>query len=108
GLSLIAGLLLTYFYGTESLATWGEMGSMKILIHKSLVLVFWISWLVMSVLSYKYNFSLLPVIGVLINLYLMSELGASNWLIFIIWLLIGLIIYFSYGYKNSKLRNIEN
>ena len=52
----------------------------------------------------KHNFSLLPVIGILINLYLMSELGASNWIIFVIWLAVGLLIYFLYGYKHSKLR----
>ena len=82
------------------------MGSMDLLLHKSLVIVFWLVWLLLSVLSFKYNFSLLPVMGVLVNLYLMSELGASNWLIFILWLLAGLTIYFGYGYKNSKLRNL--
>jgi hypothetical protein len=33
----------------------------------------------------------------------MSGLEASNWWRFGIWLVLGLIIYFSYGYKNSKL-----
>jgi len=54
-------------------------------------------------LSYQHNFSALPVAGILTNLYLMTELGASNWLIFVVWLAIGLVIYFSYGYKRSKL-----
>lgn len=103
GLGMIVALILTYKYSDENLSHWLEMGSAKILIHKSLVIIFWLTWAVMSVMSFKYNFSLLPVIGVLINLYLMSELGASNWIIFVIWLLIGLIIYFAYGYKHSKL-----
>ncbi|MVZ63396.1 amino acid permease [Sphingobacterium humi] len=103
GLSMFVGLYLTYKYSDETLLHWLEMGSAKILIHKSLVIVFWLVWIIMSVMSYKFNFSLLPVIGVLINLYLMSELGTSNWIIFIIWLLIGLIIYFAYGYRHSKL-----
>lgn len=103
GLGMITALILTYKYSDENLSHWLEMGSAKILIHKSLVIIFWLTWAVMSVMSFKYNFSLLPVIGVLINLYLMSELGASNWIIFVIWLLIGLIIYFAYGYKHSKL-----
>jgi uncharacterized membrane protein len=58
---------------------------------------------VLAVLGYQRNFSLLPVIGILTNLYLMTELGASNWLIFVIWLVIGLGIYFSYGFRHSKL-----
>ena len=107
GLGFIAGVVMMYFYGQDSLAEWKTLGAGKVLLHKSLVLIFWLTWLTMSILSFKHNFSLLPVIGILINLYLMTELGASNWIIFIIWLAIGLIIYFLYGYKNSKLRTQE-
>ena len=107
GIGLIVGLILAVRFSGESISDWMSMGSSAILLHKSLVIVFWLAWLVLSVLSFKYNFSLLPVIGILVNLYLMSELGASNWVIFILWLLGGLAIYFGYGYRNSKLRNID-
>lgn len=70
---------------------------------KPLLIVFWGVWVLLAVQGFRYNFSLLPVIGVLTNLYLMTELGASNWKIFGIWLAIGLTIYFSYGYRKSKL-----
>ena len=70
---------------------------------KPLLIVFWGVWIVLAVQGFRYNFSLLPVIGVLTNLYLMTELGASNWQIFGIWLVIGLAIYFSYGFRKSKL-----
>lgn len=103
-LAFIAGIVLTYIYGQDSLEQWKTLGSMNIIAHKSLVIIFWIVFFIMSILSFKHNFSLLPVIGILINLYLMSELGASNWIIFIIWLVIGLVIYFTYGHKNSKMR----
>jgi hypothetical protein len=33
----------------------------------------------------------------------MTELGTTNWLRFLIWLIIGLVIYFKYSYKNSVL-----
>jgi basic amino acid/polyamine antiporter, APA family len=71
--------------------------------EKPLLIVFWLVWAGLAVQGFRYNFSLLPVIGVLTNLYLMTELGASNWQIFGIWLVIGLVIYFSYGYRKSKL-----
>ena len=71
--------------------------------NKPLLIVFWLVWFVLAVQGFRYNFSLLPVIGVLTNLYLMTELGASNWQIFGIWLVLGLIVYFSYGYRKSKL-----
>jgi hypothetical protein len=57
----------------------------------------------MSIFSFKRNYSLLPVLGLCSNFYLMTELGLSNWIGFSIWLVLGLIIYFSYGNKNSLL-----
>lgn len=104
GLGFILGLVLMYIYGQDSLAEWKTLGTKEVILHKSLVLVFWGTWLVLSILSFKHSFSLLPVTGILVNLYLMSELGTSNWLIFVVWLLIGLGIYFMYGYKHSRLR----
>jgi amino acid transporter len=58
------------------------------------------------VISYKAvvkRWSLIPVLGLLTNLYLMSELGATNWFRFGIWLVIGLTVYFSYGIRNSRM-----
>jgi len=49
------------------------------------------------------QWSLIPVLGLLTNLYLMSELGITNWLRFLVWLVIGLILYFVYGMKHSRL-----
>lgn len=74
-----------------------------VLAEKPLLYVFWITWTVLAVLSFVYNFSLLPILGVLTNLYLMTELGVWNWGAFVTWLVIGLIIYFGYGYRKSKL-----
>ncbi|NCB96802.1 MAG: amino acid permease [Bacteroidia bacterium] len=56
-------------------------------------------------ISIKRSLSLIPVLGLLINLYLITELGITNWMRFLIWLAIGIIIYFAYGIKNSKLKN---
>ncbi|PWK24426.1 amino acid transporter [Arcicella aurantiaca] len=70
---------------------------------KPLLVVFWLVWGALAVMAFKFKFSMLPVLGILTNLYLMTELGITNWTIFIIWLAIGLVIYFSYGYKHSKL-----
>ncbi|MBE8715508.1 amino acid permease [Sphingobacterium hungaricum] len=103
GIGFIVGIILVYFYGSETVADWTNMDSSQIILHHSLVIIFWLTWLILSIYSYKLNFSLLPVMGILINLYLMSELGASNWIIFLLWLAAGLVIYFAYGYKNSKL-----
>ncbi len=54
-------------------------------------------------LSFTKNLSLIPVMGLLSCFYLMTELGYQSWERFLIWLLVGLIIYFTYSHKNSKL-----
>jgi APA family basic amino acid/polyamine antiporter len=103
GVLFIVAIAALSIYGQEVIAEWKGMSAMEIIEHKLLTIVFWITWAILSVMSFKYNFSTLPVAGILTNLYLMTELGSSNWLIFVIWLAIGLVIYFSYGYRKSKL-----
>lgn len=49
------------------------------------------------------NYSLIPVLGLISCFYLMTELGTTNWLRFLIWLIIGLVVYFNYSYKHSVL-----
>ncbi|MGI4803331.1 MAG: APC family permease [Janthinobacterium lividum] len=61
---------------------------------------------IVTVLAFVKNLSLIPVLGLLSCFYLMTELGYTNWLRFIIWLIIGLVIYFTYSYRNSKLNKI--
>jgi APA family basic amino acid/polyamine antiporter len=53
--------------------------------------------------SVRFNLSLIPTLGLLSCLYMMSELSLSNWIGFGVWLVVGLIIYFLYSRKNSKL-----
>ncbi|HKJ31091.1 MAG TPA: amino acid permease [Balneolales bacterium] len=48
---------------------------------------------------------LVPIFGIISCLYLMFGLPWITWLRFFLWLLVGLAIYFSYGYHKSKLRN---
>jgi basic amino acid/polyamine antiporter, APA family len=64
---------------------------------------FLLIWLGISILSFLKNLSLIPVLGLLINLYLMTQLGIQNWYRFFYWCAAGLIIYFIYSYRKSKL-----
>ncbi len=43
----------------------------------------------------------------LLCLYLMIDLPATTWVRFVVWLLLGLVIYFFYGRKHSRLRRGE-
>ncbi|MEO6133714.1 MAG: amino acid permease [Ginsengibacter sp.] len=57
----------------------------------------------LTILSFVKKLSLIPVLGLASCFYLMTELGYTNWMRFLIWLVIGLVIYFLYSRKNSKL-----
>ena len=45
-----------------------------------------------------------PLIGVAFCVYLMAQLPGVTWLRFLIWLVVGLIIYFSYSRRHSRAR----
>lgn len=59
----------------------------------------------LTVACFIKKLSLIPVLGLASCFYLMTELGYTNWMRFLIWLLIGLAIYFLYSRKHSKLGN---
>jgi APA family basic amino acid/polyamine antiporter len=49
----------------------------------------------------------IPILGVIVCFSLMYIQGYANWIRLIIWLLIGLVIYFTYGVKKSRLQQKE-
>ena len=65
--------------------------------------IFFLVFLVMAIASILKNLSLIPVLGMLTCLYLMAQIHIKNWIGFTIWLVVGLVIYFSYSYRHSKL-----
>ncbi|QYC43594.1 putative amino acid permease YhdG [Nonomuraea coxensis DSM 45129] len=45
---------------------------------------------------------LLPILSVLACLYLMLNLPVETWLRFVIWMVLGVLVYFGYGYRHSR------
>ena len=53
--------------------------------------------------SFKVPLSpLLPWLSAAICLFLMINLTAETWLRFLVWMALGFVIYFAYGYKHSR------
>jgi APA family basic amino acid/polyamine antiporter len=51
---------------------------------------------------------LVPILGIISALFLMTRLPLFTWKVMIGWLLFGLIIYFSYSRKHSKVQKLKN
>ncbi|MGO9123887.1 MAG: amino acid permease [Terriglobales bacterium] len=50
---------------------------------------------------------LIPIFGVISNGYMMYKLGWMNWARLIIWLVIGLVVYFTYSVNHSNVQTLE-
>ena len=104
---ILAGILL-YFYGKDwmnNFCTYGDWNSFK---DKIPMWLFLILTVVMTILSFLKNLSLIPVLGMIFCFYMMAQISLSSWLGFFAWLAVGLVIYFSFGMKNSKLNKAVN
>ena len=95
-------LVFIYFYSEKILKSLVDIsaGDLK----SVLFLLFMALGTVLSILTFLRNFSLIPIMGVLFCSYLLVEIPAVSWIYFLIWLMVGLTIYFSYGYWKSRLR----
>lgn len=103
GRYIVPILLAIFLYAsrnrlTESVQNIGNEGYQEVLF-----LVFIIIAAIITVLTVVRKYSLIPILGVLSCLYLMIEIPAVSWTWFFVWMALGLIIYFFYGYRNSKL-----
>ncbi len=72
------------------------------------MVVFWLIAISMAVAAFIKKFSLIPILGMMSCFYLMAQETHKVWMRFLIWLIIGLIIYFFYSYQNSKLAPKNN
>lgn len=70
------------------------------------MIIFWMSLIVFAVLAYVHRLSLIPLLGLTTCFFLMAQESHTNWWRFGIWLAIGLVIYFFYGHKHSKLKKV--
>ncbi|HIZ95141.1 MAG TPA: amino acid permease [Candidatus Ligilactobacillus excrementavium] len=53
-------------------------------------------------------YPVLPIISVLLCIVMLTQLSQETWLMFVVWVVIGTLIYFTYGIKHSKLAHNKN
>ncbi|XEO93282.1 amino acid permease [Latilactobacillus sakei] len=49
-------------------------------------------------------YPIVPILSCILCVLLMTQLQITTWIVFVIWLIIGLVIYFSYSYQHSQQR----
>ncbi|MDO8999557.1 MAG: amino acid permease [Bacteroidota bacterium] len=96
-------IILLFVYNKSWIDYYLKFESFDAFLTKIPIYFFFIGFLIISIMAFKHNFSLIPTLGLLSCFYMLSQLGYKNWLYFSIWLILGLIIYFAYGRRHSKL-----
>jgi len=104
-LPLITFLFIMLFHQrfTDAFVNFNKEGYQEILF-----IVFIAITIFVSTLTFIRNYSLIPVLGALCCLYLMIEIPPISWMWFFIWMGVGLLLFFIYGRKNSKLHNLNH
>ena len=89
----------------ESLLNWSDPDEGEFRLS---VCIFLVLCSVLCILSIVKQLNLLPLLGLVCCLYLLTGMTHNNWFWFGVWFAIGLIIYFLFGMKNSKLEKKLN
>ena len=100
-------IAFAWFFRNDLPQKFSFAGGWEVWKHNIPFFFFTIAAIIFSVLSFVKKLSLIPVLGLLSCFYLMTEIGFRNWVVFSIWLLMGLVIYFGYSYRNSKLNSLK-
>lgn len=94
-------IIFLFFSRNRIVNSFQDFGSENL--QQLLFLIFVLLAGVLSVYTFIRNFSLIPMLGVLFCAYLLIEIPAVSWMYFFVWMAIGLVLYFMYGFRKSKL-----
>ena len=103
----LGGLIGFYFWQPQFFHDLWNISDEKQGEFRLSIIIYIIINLILVVISYLKNLSLIPLLGLSSCLYLLTGMTHNNWFWFGLWFIIGLGIYFFYGKKHSKL-NSEN
>ena len=103
----LGGLIGFYFWQPQFFHDLWNISDEKQGEFRLSIIIYIIINLILVVISYLKNLSLIPLLGLSSCLYLLTGMTHNNWFWFGLWFIVGLGIYFFYGKKHSKL-NSEN
>jgi APA family basic amino acid/polyamine antiporter len=108
--TIFVGLIVSVVGATTPINTVSEMCSMGTLLAFAMVCgAVWLLRIKEPNLERPYRTPILPVVATLgmgFNLFLMTQVREHTWMAFIVWGTIGVLVYFLYSRRNSKLNKI--
>lgn len=108
--TIFVGLIVSIVGATTPINTVSEMCSMGTLLAFAMVCgAVWLLRIKEPNLERPYRTPILPVVATLgmgFNLFLMTQVREHTWMAFIIWGSIGVLVYFLYSRRNSKLNKV--
>jgi amino acid transporter len=102
-LLMVLGVLLVRRYGHDwfrALMTFDSWTSDR---NKIPMYFFLLLCGIVLVQTFRKNLSLIPTLGLLFSFFMMAQIPIKSWIAFAIWLALGLVIYFGFGFRHSKL-----
>lgn len=96
-------VMINFDFSQNPEYTSGKFSFMDLATPNITLIIFWLTAVVLSFITFFKKYSLIPLMGLITCLYLLTGMTKSNWAWFLAWLAIGLVIYLLYGYKKSKL-----
>ncbi|NLJ07488.1 MAG: amino acid permease [Sphingobacteriales bacterium] len=103
----LAIILFSLFFNRDNLENFFSFHQGESFFHqlfsKILSAFFILCSVIVSVRAVMKNLNAIPVFGLMTNLFLMTELTTATWIRFLVWMCIGLCIYFFFSRKNSLL-----
>lgn len=96
--------LFIYLFRSRISAAFIHLGSENY--QEVLFLVFVFIAVLVALFTLVRKYSSIPVLGALSCAYLMIEIPPVSWMWFFVWMALGLLVYFLYGYRKSKLAGV--
>lgn len=100
----VPAIVLLFFYLTSDRLVSAFSNVLNEGYQELLFITYFVAAVLIAIFSIVKNWSLIPVLGMLSCMYLMIEIPAISWSWFFAWMGLGLFLYFSYGFRNSNLR----
>lgn len=104
---MAAAIILVFTRGQEWKNQMLDFSTWKSIATHLPMWLFVILCFILTYYSIIKNLSVIPVLGLIFCFYMMAQIHYTSWIGFLLWLVAGLVIYFSYGFYNSKLHPKE-